>query len=192
MQFLEIGMMVLFVAGVVLGLYQRWQRDQRRKAAAQQSDPVTITDPYQELRSSRWQERLAAVQMIDGEAHALDALLPLLSDPDSDVREAVGESLVHIGADARSGLEAALLEARNPDSRTVAARALGQIGERKSVPALIQALNDVSSWVRIAAAESLGQIQDRQAREPLQAALEDESADVREAAQQALDRIARK
>ncbi len=192
MQILEIGMMVLFVAGVVIGLYQRWQRDQRRKAAVQPSDPVAVTDPYQELSSTRWQERLAAVQLLDGQADALDALLPLLSDADSDVREAAGEALVHIGAAARPGLETALLEARNPDSRTVAARALGQIGDRKALPALVQALNDVSSWVRVAVVESLGQIQDRQAREPLQAALDDENADVREAARQALDRIARK
>jgi HEAT repeat protein len=67
---------------------------------------------------------------------------------------------------------------------------LGQIGDARAVPALLEALHDPKEHVRVAAAGALGQIGDARAVDGLLAALRDPDAHVRAAA--ALGQIARR
>jgi hypothetical protein len=73
--------------------------------------------------------------------------------------------------------------------RAAAARALGQIADKRAVEPLMWMLKDESMKVREAAARALGRIVDKRAVEPLMQILEDESGKVREAAVRALGSI---
>ena len=71
-------------------------------------------------------------------------------------------------------LGATLPPADEGDLRSLAAKALGQIGDAHAVEPLVAALQDKDSDVRLKAAEALGRIGDAHAVEPLSAALRDE------------------
>ena len=71
-----------------------------------------------------------------------------------------------------------------------AARALGNIGDKKAAPALIKLLGDNEWQVRFYTTEALGKIGDKSAAKPLaNLLLTDSSAKVRLAAIEALDRL---
>lgn len=75
--------------------------------------------------------------------------------------------------------------------RVQAALVLGKLGDRRAVPALLQALHDQNETVRGAAATSLGQLGDSAAADELMSAsTADPSSFVRERAQQALAQVA--
>ena len=95
---------------------------------------------------------------------------------------------------AAEGDVATIIEVLNkvgliPDTHCAAASALGTIGDPIAVPALVRALKDRYSNVRLAAAVALGSIGDARAFQPLIAALGDVSGSVRTAAAEALARI---
>jgi HEAT repeat protein len=71
----------------------------------------------------------------------------------------------------------------------VACEALGEIGDPQAIPHLIQALQDVNSYVRWAACGALGEIGDPQAIPHLIQALRNKDGAVRKAACRALWRI---
>lgn len=71
-------------------------------------------------------------------------------------------------------------------ARQLAAAALGEIGEMRALPALIVALEDTSSAVKISAALALGKLNDARAADSLETALGDSSAGVRSAALEAI------
>lgn len=73
--------------------------------------------------------------------------------------------------------------------REAAAQALGWIGNRKAVPALIKALSDPNPLVHRSAAESLGKLGDPSALPALKTASEDEHKWTAETAKWARDRI---
>ncbi|RKY41050.1 MAG: hypothetical protein DRP85_07295, partial [Candidatus Makaraimicrobium thalassicum] len=73
--------------------------------------------------------------------------------------------------------------------RREAAVALGNIGDKRAVEALIEALKDENDEVRRYAARALGKISDERAAEPLVQALKDEDLRVRESAAEALRKI---
>lgn len=75
------------------------------------------------------------------------------------------------------------------DIRSKAAVALGDLGDRRAVEPLIQALNDEDEEVRWEAADALGKIRDERAVDPLIRALNDEHEDVRSSAAEALNEI---
>jgi len=79
----------------------------------------------------------------------------------------------------------------NEDSwlRRAAARALGELGDRRAVQPLSRALEDLSYTVRQGAAYALGRLADADSVDPLAAALEDSIAVVRLAAARALGRV---
>jgi hypothetical protein len=79
------------------------------------------------------------------------------------------------------------LRSRHDNSRRDGARTLGQIGDPRAVPALIDLLrSDEEHEVRAAAAYALGSIGDPRARNPLEfASMNDRRRDVRQAAAQA-------
>jgi hypothetical protein len=86
----------------------------------------------------------------------------------------------------------ALINHENPEVREAAIMALGDIGHKSAVPALIKALNDPNSSVRAAAAQALGKIHDQESLPGLtQTAIHDEVAQVRFASVEALRLIGR-
>ncbi len=80
---------------------------------------------------------------------------------------------------SRGDIEGLARELRHRDwhVRMDAAEALGQLGDERAVPHLIEALRDESHHVRREAAEALGHIGDRRALEPLIRALRNEWGD---------------
>jgi HEAT repeat protein len=97
---------------------------------------------------------------------AVAPLIDVLKDRRGDVREAAAAALVKIGSPAVPPLIAAL---RDRESVSIAATALGQIGDARAIEPLIGALKGGIAT----AADALGQIGDARAVEPLIAALED-------------------
>ncbi|MHC4605819.1 MAG: HEAT repeat domain-containing protein [Planctomycetota bacterium] len=83
------------------------------------------------------------------------AILPLLADPNPDVRAAAEDMLV--GSDwNRPENFTPLLKDADPALRAGAAAGLGRAGEEKHVPLLLPLLGDESPLVRLAAVRSLG------------------------------------
>ena len=72
------------------------------------------------------------------------------------------------------GLIKALRRKKDAQTREAAAKALGELGDTRAVPPLVDALDDSVAAVCVAAATALGEIGDRQAVEPLLSALDDE------------------
>jgi len=105
---------------------------------------------------------------------ALEALLPVLTIPDPDVRKFVADILGDI-RDPRSvpALITRLVEDDDENIRVAAAEALGKIRDRRAVDALLGCLNRYDQgWLDYAAAEALGEIGDGRALGPLLAALD--------------------
>jgi len=121
------------------------------------------------------------------------AVVPLLTAPNSYFSPMFGEqrsvnfdSDLERLVDRRSvGLLLAMLN-DNEGKRGLAVRLLGKIGDAQTVEALIRALNDESSDVRIDAVLALEAIADIRAVEPLCAALADPDHNVRKVAASAL------
>ena len=132
--------------------------------------------------------RHAAVSALGeiGDVRAVGPLIAAFDDEDW-VRHLALKALVPFGPLAVDPLTAALEDASG-SVREAAARALGEIGETRTVPSLIAALDDAEEEVRHATVEALGKIGPL-AVDPLTAALEDSSSKVREAAARALGEI---
>ena len=81
------------------------------------------------------------------------------------------------------------LQSADPAVREHAASTLGRIGDRSTVPALVDALKDPASGVRREAAKALGSIKDARAVAPLAQALGDRDMNVRLYAAYALGEI---
>jgi HEAT repeat protein len=95
------------------------------------------------------------------DAAGLEAFEQRLADDDASVRQAAAWGLASAGAAAASKasvLGDALAHDQQPGVRMACARALGAIGSRLGVPALLEALADPSESVRAAAAQALFRI----------------------------------
>jgi HEAT repeat protein len=146
------------------------------------------------LHDDSWGVRGAAAKALGelGDAGAVEPLGYAVLDADLGVREAAAGALVRIGAPA---LEPLLvdLQAQSWDVRRTAARALGQIGDRRAVGPLSAALRDPQDgWLRRDAARALGEIGDGSAVDNLATALHDRDAEVRDAAAEALAALGRR
>lgn len=118
---------------------------------------------------------------------AVDPLIALLMDEDSDVRVHAATALGWVGGpDAVQPLLVALND-ENLAVRRYAARAMCWVVDETAVEGLILALDDEDSYVRSYAARALGWSQDARAVEPLRKLLTDENGDVRSYATTALD-----
>jgi HEAT repeat protein len=118
---------------------------------------------------------------------AVDPLIALLMDDDSDVRIHAATALGWVGGyDAVQPLIVALKD-ENPYVRRYAARALCWVVDNSAIDDLIEALKDEDNYVRQYAARALGWSQDQSAVRPLLELLNDPNADVREYAGIALD-----
>ncbi len=138
------------------------------------------------LRDPSPPSRLAAARAL-ALFPARAAVVPLveaLKDPERGVAEAAAESLARFGK-APVQATSALLAHRDRQTRLVAARALGLIGE-PSLRALAKALADHAVPVRIAAAVGLGESRCPGALPLLDRAIRDRHPEVRIAAVQAL------
>lgn len=77
---------------------------------------------------------------------AVPALISALADPDELVRRLCSEALAVVGTEAIPALLDAFQSGRLP-ARIAAARALAKIGDHRSIPALIAALDDNSALI---------------------------------------------
>lgn len=166
-------------------------RYRKPKPAEKRELPTTVIPPAEALHHSDWKIRLHAIESLDIETD--EALLPdvtlMLNDTDPDVREAAARVVTQFGSSAVDGL-CHVLSHGNLDARALAAKLLADAGDRRAVPALIDALRDYSIHVRLPAVEALGSIRDHRAIETLALTLaNDHEADVRTAAARALQHI---
>lgn len=135
-------------------------------------------------------EILVAAEAVSPETTAVFAEA-VRHDPKPDVRAAIARALVHYKDPA---LLEPLLEVlkEDPDAtaRANAAWALGSLGEDGAVPALIAALDDTETWVRLRSTSALKRLKARDALPRLVELLEkDANSIVRERAHQALQAI---
>ena len=85
----------------------------------------------------------------------LETLMDSLASKDGMIRQEARESLVTLGKPAVSSLIQALQNSRRDQVRWEAAKALGEISDTRSIPALVKALEDSDSDVAWLAAEAL-------------------------------------
>jgi hypothetical protein len=95
-----------------------------------------------------------------------------------------------VSADKIDDLTRALMQDTSYKVRVQAALVLGKLGDRRAVPALIQALKDDNESVRGIAATSLGRLGDKSAAGALLEATNDSSEFVRAQAKKALELVA--
>src|SRR4051794_34450997 len=93
-------------------------------------------------------------------------------------------------ADKIDDLTRALMQDSSYKVRVQAALVLGKLGDRRAVPALIQALKDENETVRGVAATSLGRLGDPRAADGLLKATNDGAEFVRAQAKKALELVA--
>jgi HEAT repeat protein len=119
---------------------------------------------------------------------ALEILLRDLKDknPSIQANAAVALGLTH-RKEAVKPLIAALKQ-----GNFHAAVALGNLGDRRAVTAIIGVLSHKDAWARRHAAEALGKLGDPVAIKPLKALVEDESAVVSVAAEEAIEKLRKK
>lgn len=102
-----------------------------------------------------------------GDDRALPVLVGSLHDRDMQVCQEAAYALARFNSPAAyEALLAALTRRHTREDwqiRRFAAQALGKLGDRRAVPALVAALRDESDLVRPTAAEALGELGDRQA-----------------------------
>jgi HEAT repeat protein len=102
----------------------------------------------------------------------LPALLLALKDKEAPVRVEAAHAISRYNSATAFELLLAALNQKDsaPDRfiRQYAAEALGNLGDRRAVPALIASLKDASDLVRAAVAVALGRLGERSAIDPLQ------------------------
>ncbi|AFY73321.1 HEAT repeat-containing protein [Synechococcus sp. PCC 7502] len=120
---------------------------------------------------------------------ACTALAARLTDVDLSVQSQAAQALKNIGSPCIPALSE-MLKSPSSDTRTVAARTLGQMAIDQSVPLLIDVLyNDEFPHVRCNAAAALGEIGSVECIHPLAMMLKDGDRSVRNSAMRALRRI---
>jgi HEAT repeat protein len=116
-------------------------------------------------------------------------LRPLLQDKDDDIRTFAVDLIADIGScDYPADLVQVLGRDPNQNTRASAARAIGVLGFREALPALINALRD-NEWVCFSALEALSAMQDEASVEPVQALLAGPSETLRYAAIETLGKL---
>jgi HEAT repeat protein len=141
-----------------------------------------LIDPDPAVRKS------VVMELIQYGEHAVDPLIALLMDEDSDVRVHAATALGWVGGpDAVQPLLVALQDENNY-VRRYAARALCWVVDDTAIDGLIAALHDNDNYVRRYAARALGWSQDKRAILPLLELLsQEDNSDVREYTLIALD-----
>ncbi|MCA9915090.1 MAG: HEAT repeat domain-containing protein [Anaerolineae bacterium] len=132
--------------------------------------------------------KAVVMELINYGEIAIDPLIALLMDDDSDVRVHAATALGWVGGkDAIQPLLVALTD-DNPYVRRYAARALCWVVDATAVDGLVSALGDEDTYVRRYAARALGWSQDNRAVKPLlELLVKDDNSIVREYVETALD-----
>jgi len=136
---------------------------------------------------------------------SIDKIVPLLDNISmeirwsrhSPIREGMSSNLTseaELAADAlrkigKSAMPALLGALKNSKGAFHAAKALGRMGDRQAVPALIDALSSDNSLLRREAAQALGNLGDERAVSPLTRLLKDKDAMVRRESAIALGKL---
>jgi len=90
----------------------------------------------------------------------MTGLLHMLENKDGLIRKKAREALVQLGTQAVMPLSEILIASRSSQTRWAAAKALGELVDPRSAPALVQALEDKDSdvsWLAAVALEKMGQ-----------------------------------
>jgi HEAT repeat protein len=140
-----------------------------------------LEDPSKRERAGRELLKMGVV--------AVPALISTLDGSAPNLGEQASALLIKIGASAVSLLGRSLIS-DHPVVRGRVAEILGAIGDRESVPMLLDALTGEFYTVRTKAATALGQIRDPAAIPALVSALKDQEPEVRIAASRALGKFA--
>jgi HEAT repeat protein len=152
-------------------------RDERGEAGLDDEDGVVDALVTAATDDDAPTVRGAAVDALDRHgASAIERLVEELTD-----RE-VGSDADWVTAQAF----AELLDADRPELRMAAAVGLGQVGDERVTPALVDRLDDPDQRVRVRAARACGRVGDPRAVEPLAERADDKSAAVRRAVASAL------
>ena len=175
----------------VAGIYERNNEKQLREKivfktrAALNKDIITyLIDALDDFNA---RVRAAAIILL-GWSGDMHAVRPLFKSLDSEESGRIISALIDIGRDAED-IAIEKLSDGNEIVREGAARILGEIGDKKSVSALILLLGDENGHVRQTSATALGRIGDSAAAKSLIDLLSDEYPNVQEAAIEALGRI---
>ncbi len=116
-----------------------------------------------------WRVRKTAVEALlsFGGANVIGGLIQTLSSQDNaGARNSSIEALIQIGGQAVDPL-LGIIETPDLDVRKFVVDILGDIKDRRAVPALIDRLRDADENIQVAAAEALGKIRDRRAVDAL-------------------------
>lgn len=147
------------------------------------------------LDDKEWPVRKNAVKSLGkiGDKRALKPLLKALEDEDTDVKRQAIHALEKMKKEAYKPLLKMFYDV-NWQNRSIAAEALGRLGDRRAVEPLSKALSnsrvrDENRYVRGKAAEALGRLGDKKAIPYLEKALNEKYIFVRKRAQEALDLI---
>jgi HEAT repeat protein len=144
--------------------------------------PEELSALLERLDDPSWRVRSAAVERLGAladPAPALERLFALLSGgPSVGARDASASALGRIGRPAVAGL-VERLGAEQADLRLASAQVLGEIRERRTVPALTARLADPDPNVRAAAAEALARVGGGEAAGALLAALDSDDETLR-------------
>jgi len=126
-----------------------------------------------------------------GSDRAVEPLMNALSDNEYSVRLRAAQALGKIGNPKATELliNALKINDYNDDFRCAVAIALGQIGDRRAVEALIANLNSSYMTIRRDCAEALGKIGDERSVEALAAKLIDTHPEVKQSAASALEKL---
>ncbi|MGZ7049223.1 MAG: HEAT repeat domain-containing protein [Methanobacterium sp.] len=146
------------------------------------------------LDDDEWHVRKYAADSLGriGDVRAIRPLVNTLNDPDGDVR---WRAVVALGKMKNAAVEPLInaLESNDWKIRGRVAEVLGNIGDKRAIEPLINALvglnKDGNKYVRGRAAEALGKMGDERAIDPLIAAMDDPYIYVKIKAEEALEKL---
>jgi HEAT repeat protein len=165
-------------------------RKKALRALGKKGDPREVLPIAAALKDGNPEIRLESASALKrtGDEGAVKPLIDTLEDENAKVREEAAGALAAIGSPSVAPLINVLAVGRKT-SRQYAARALGTIGDARSIEPLITALKDEDWKVVKASALSLGKIGATSALDPLIALLEEKDPNIREGAAEALGKI---
>jgi HEAT repeat protein len=172
----------------LIGLLRRSENPEVRRRAAELLGRMGDHDDRDDIVSA-----LVDASGDDADAVAA-AAIDALDRLGQDALEALIGSLAGVELDGEADWVRAkafvrALDAGVAELRMAAANALGELGEREAVPALIERFEDADPRVRARAARAAGEIGDQRAVDALSELLADPTAEVRREAAEALGRI---
>ena len=125
-----------------------------------------------------------------GDERAIPALVAIVGHENRDVQTMLIDVLEHFGASSVEPLMA-LMTSERGQVREQAADILGQIGDKRALPVLIEALKDEAWQVRFAAVTALGHMGGAEAKAALQAMPDDVDDRVRTLVAKVIKRMKR-